>query len=68
MPRKTGKIVPRTVKAFSAKKEVTEKDAKKLKPLTKWLEKKVKSNDTEVFFMGFVTGACALFIVWALSV
>lgn len=72
MPKKPTWATPKAPKAvkelFKAKKEVTEKDVKKLKPLTKWLRKVQKADNLEVFFLGFTAGACALFIVHVLSV
>lgn len=73
MPNKTGKLSPKKAsKVFSAKKEVTVKDAKKLSNLFKWRkaqDKKIRLSDNlEVYFMGFVSGACFLFIIWTLSV
>lgn len=73
MPSKKGKLSPqKAAKVFGAKKEVTEKDAKKLANLFRWRKAENKrirlSDNLEVFFLGFTAGACALFIVWVLFV
>lgn len=52
----------KTAKLFGAKKEVTKKDAKMLKPLSKWLRGRVVSNDNQVRTEGFVLGAVTVLI------
>jgi len=73
MQSKKGKLSPqKAAKVFSAKKEVTEGDAKKLSNLFKWRkaeDKRIRLSDNlEVFFMGFVAGASLLYIIHVLSV
>lgn len=50
----------KTAKLFKAKKEVTKKDAKKLKPLTKWLKAVQKSDNKKVAAYNMVIGALLL--------
>lgn len=73
MPNKKGKLSPqKAAKVFSAKKEVTEGDAKKLSNLLAWRkaeDKRIRLSDNlEVFAMGIVVGGALLFIIHVLSV
>lgn len=73
MQSKKGKLSPqKAAKVFGAKKEVTEKDAKKLSNLLAWRkaeDKRIRLSDNlEVFFIGFVAGASLLYIIHVLSV
>lgn len=70
MPKKPDWAKPKAPKAvkelFKAKKEVTVKDAKKLKPLTRYWKGRLiearNSDNWRVFFVGVVIGA-ALFAI-----
>lgn len=70
MPKKPAWAKPKAPKAvkelFKAKKEVTVKDAKRLKPLTNYWAGRLKeardSDNWRVFFVGVVIGA-ALFAI-----
>jgi hypothetical protein len=59
-------------KLFEAKKEVTKKDAKKLKPLTKYwfnrLKKARLSDNQEMLTIGFLLGVSGMFIISCLII
>lgn len=58
MPRRTaGKLSPlKAAKVFSAKKEVTEKDAKKLKPLTRYWKHRLEADNWFILGVGALLG------------
>jgi hypothetical protein len=59
-------------KLFETKKEVTKKDAKKLKPLTKYwfnrLKKARLSDNQEMITIGFLLGVSGMFIISCLII